>query len=254
MTNSVEIAKSSKRKIKDRVFRLGLVSTHMPELAREPRLVDPIEIDFTIDQIMETPPFPRWAGSTHSGDELREEVEALHGKVKPALTPRGMYRAISKDESDIEQFDPPARLLESEFIVSGVLTIGNGVKNSDSVDGLLQTLVADAMENVALQLARVSLLTEIKEWATEIGYSTTRVYPPGTRGDGWDLDNRRFMFETLETERIDVHLRKGRITEPRKTFTFAMGLGTDIEQADLLLTCGDCEYVMDCPYVGSMVE
>ncbi len=165
-----------------------------------------------------------------------------------------MYRAIPRGESRIDRYDPPDRLLESELIVPGVLTIGDGVKNEDSINGLLQTLVADAMENVALQMARVSLLTEIKEWATDNGYNTTRVFPPGTRGDGWDLDNRQFMFETLETERIDVYLRKGRITEPRKTFTFAMGLGSDIEQTDLLLTCGDCEYVMDCPYVGSMVE
>lgn len=140
------------------------------------------------------------------------------------------------------------------MIVPGVLTIGKGVKNADSVDGLLQTLVADAMENVALQMARVCLLTEIKAWATEHGYNTTRVFPPGTRGDGWDVDNRRFMFETLDTESIDVYLHEGRITEPRKTFTFAMGLGTEISQADLLLTCGDCEYVTDCPYVGSRVE
>lgn len=226
----------------------------MLQVPPEARIVDPIEIEFTVDRIMDTPPFPRWAGSNHSGDELREEVESVHSVVKSALSIRGMYRGIPIDESGIERFDPPTPLTESEYIIPGVLTIGDGVTNADVIEGLLPTLVADAMENVALQFARVSLLTEIKDWASENGYNTTRVFPPGTRGDGWDLENRRFMFETLDTERIDVFLQKGRITEPRKTFTFAMGVGTDIEQADLLLTCGDCEYVMDCPYVGSMVE
>ncbi|MDZ7849414.1 MAG: hypothetical protein U5K70_00885 [Halodesulfurarchaeum sp.] len=226
----------------------------MAEPSSESRIVDPIEIDFTVDRIMETPPFPRWAGSTHSGEELRDEVEGLHGVVESALSTRGMFRAIPIDESGIAGFDPPERLTESDWIVPGVLTIGDGVKDSDSVSGLLPTLVADAMENVALQLARISLLTEIKEWASENGYNTTRVFPPGTRGDGWDIENRGFMFERLETEKIDVFLRNSRVTEPRKTFTFAIGLGANIEQADLLLSCGDCEYVTTCPYVGSMVE
>lgn len=226
----------------------------MPELAQTPRLAVPIDVDYSVDRIMETPPFHRWAGSPNSDDELRDVVESLHTEVQSALSPRGMYRAIPRDESGIEAYDPPDRLRESDVIVPGVLTIGDGITQTDSLDGLLRTLVADAMENVALQLARASLLSEIKEWGVENGYQTTRVFPPGTRGEEWELDTRRFMFETLETELIDVQLRKGRITDPRKTFAFAMGLGTDIEQAELLLTCADCEYVTDCPYVGTVVE
>lgn len=213
-----------------------------------------IPIDFSVETILATPPFPRWETSAASGSELAETVERLQDLVATALDIRGMYRQLPTDESGIQAFDPPAELLDAEFVVPGVLTIGDGLHGTGKTQGLLENLVADAMENVALQLARVEMLSRIREDAQAAGLHTTRAFPPGVRGDGWDMENRRFMFEALPTERIDVFLRDGRVTDPRKTFAFAMGLGADIEQADLLLSCADCEYAADCPYVGSVVE
>lgn len=213
-----------------------------------------VPIDFSVEEILATPPFPRWQSSATSGAELAETVERLHDQVESALDIRAMYRQLLTAESGIQEFDPPAELLETEFVVPGVLTIGDGLHQTGGTDGLLGNLVTDAMENVALQLARVGLLSEIRQHALEAGLNTTRAFPPGVRGDGWDMENRRFMFETLPTDWIDVHLRNGRVADPRKTFAFTMGLDADIEQADLLLSCAECEVVGDCPYVGSIVK
>lgn len=211
---------------------------------------DPVEIAFTVEAVMWTPPFPRWA-SSRSGDRLRATVADHLGAVADALAIRAMYTTIPLADAGIEPYDPPAALLDAGYVVPGVLTIGDGVDGTG--DGLLEGLVVDAMENVALQLARVELLTDIRASANDDGLATTRVFPPGARGDGWDMENRRFMFEVLPTDRIDVHLEDGRVTTPRKTFSFAMGVGDDVEQAELLLACSDCEFADDCPYVGSVV-
>lgn len=212
-----------------------------------------IPIDFSVEEILATPPFPRWETSAASGSDLAATVERLQDQVEAALDIRGMYRQLPMAGSGIEAFDPPEDLVEAEFVVPGVLTIGDGLHQTGETEGLLDNLIADAMENVALQFARVKLLSQIREEAQAAGLNTTRAFPPGVRGDGWDMENRRFMFETLPTEEIDVYLRNGRVTEPRKTFAFAMGIGADIEQTDLLLSCADCEYAADCPYVGSVV-
>ena len=217
-------------------------------------VLEDIEIDFSVDEIMRTPPFPRWASSTHSGEELRATVEDLHEEVESALAIRGMYRTIPSEETNIDEYDPPEPLAEAEYIVPGILTIGDGIHHPGTNASLLDGLVGDAMENVALQLARVEMISTIRDEANRAGLNTTRVFPPGTRGDGWPLENRRFMFEALPTAEIDVYLRDGRVTEPRKTFAFAMGIGAEIEQADLMLSCGDCSYAENCPYVGSIVE
>lgn len=222
--------------------------------SREVVVLPDIPIDFSAETILSTPPFPRWETSAASGSDLEATVRRLRDPVESALDIRGMYRTIPIEESGIEAFDAPADLLEADLVVPGVLTIGDGLHQTGGTDGLLDNLIADAMENVALQLARVEMLSQIREEAAAADLHTTRAFPPGVRGDDWDMENRRFMFEALPTERIDVHLRDGRVTEPRKTFAFAMGLGTDIEQADLLLSCADCEYTDDCPYVGSIVE
>lgn len=220
----------------------------------EVRTRSDFSVDVSVAEILARPPFPRWASSTASATDLAATVDRLAAPVASALDIRAIYRAVRTTESGIEAFDPPPDLTRAEFVVPGVLTIGDGVHQSGSTDGLLDGLVADAMENVALHLARVEMLEEIREAAWNDGFCTTRAFPPGVRGDGWPLENRRFMFETLPTERIGVYLRDGRVTAPRKTFAFAMGVDANIEQADLLLSCAECEYASDCPYVGSIVQ
>ena len=213
-----------------------------------------ILVDFSVEEILATPPFPRWASSTATAADLADTVERLAEPVASALDIRAMYTAVRTANSGIDAFDPPADLTVAEFVVPGVLTIGDGIHHTGSTEGLLDGLVADAMENVALQLARIELLAEIRQRAQRDGYRTTRAFPPGVRGDGWPMENRRFMFESLPTERIGVTLQNGRVTDPPKTFAFAMGVDADIQQADLLLSCAECEYTDDCPYVGSMVR
>jgi hypothetical protein len=210
-----------------------------------------IAVDVSVEEILATPPFPRWASSSKRASQIAQTVERLAEPLADALEASAMYRAIPTTASGIDAFDPPADLTRVEFVVPGVLTIGDGLHQSGSTDGLLDALVADAMENVALQFARVEMLADIRDAAQCDGFKTTRAFPPGVRGLDWSIENRRFMFETLPTELIGVSLRNGRVTDPRKTFTFAMGVDADIEQADLFVSCTECEYSDTCPYVGS---
>ncbi|MFB6354037.1 MAG: hypothetical protein ABEJ92_08115 [Halobacteriales archaeon] len=221
--------------------------------AGEVVVLDDILIDFSVEEILSTPPFPRWTSSVTSGTELVEAVERLHEPVESALDNRGLYCLSRTAESGIEPYNPPAGLVAGEYVLPGVLTIGEGLEQTEPTDGLLDGLVIDAMENVALQLVRTEVLTGIRDAARDQNLNTTQVYVPGVRADGWDMERRQFMFEALPTERIGAYLRGSGVTDPPKTFAFAMGLGADIQQSDFLLSCANCGLLADCPYVGSVV-
>lgn len=216
------------------------------------KIHDEITVTLDPDQIMERPPFSRWS-SSHSGDALRESVDRLVDSVNTSILPRGMYQFTPQDKSGISKYDPPEILLQSSYVVPGVLTLGETPQQPPAIESKFDSLVWDAIENAALQLAREELLDDIRNKTDQLEFNTTRVFAPGTRDDNWPLNRRKYMFEALPTGEIEVNLRDGRHIEPRKTFTFVIGVGPEIEQAEMLISCAECPIVEKCVYAGSAI-
>lgn len=213
-------------------------------------VLEEIQISLDSTNLIETPPFSRWAAS-QSGTEMANSVKKLIQPVIDSISPRGMYKIIQTDESVINSYDPPSELVEGEYVVAGVLTLGEVGSRSNAVSSKFEKLVWDAIENATLQKARKVILEDIRGQTEDLEFNTTRVFAPGTRDDTWPLESRKYLFEELPTEEIDVMLKSNGNIEPPKTFTFAMGAGPEIDQAEMLISCAECEIVDDCVYAGS---
>lgn len=226
----------------------------MQGFSTEPVVERDLDVDFAPAEILETPPFPRWKHSAQSGEELRDHVDRLHGEVEALLAPMAVYRFVPFEESGIAVYDPPPDLQGSDYLVIGLVSIGRAIEEADLGETLLEKLIVDALENVAIQFARTVLLTGLRDDVVERGYKTTQVIAPGTGHAEWPVENRQFIYDHLPLDAIDVEVTESGFTTPRKTFSFVLGVGKSIEQADLLLTCRDCDLIGECEYAGTVIS
>ena len=205
-----------------------------------------IDVDLDREAVLDAPPFSRWTVS-HSGDAVEACVDRLLDPLRRQVVLDGLY-AIRPAETTAQTWKaPPEDLLAGTHVGLGVLSLR--AAGPTAPQSKLDPLVWDALENVALQEARTTLLDELLDAADREGFNTTRVHAPGTRPDGWELSARQVVFEALPIDQIGVTVREG-VPDPPKTLSFAMGLGPDLEQATVLLTCADCEKATYCPYAG----
>ena len=216
----------------------------------EPVVLDPIDVDLDRETVASQPPFSTWF-ATRSGAETKASVSRLIEPVCSAVEPRGIFQIVPIEETPIEAYDPPPELVAGSHLVVGVIALAAESPSTAAFESKIDALVWDALENATLQLAREQILTAIRNETEALDFNTTRVYAPGSGSCEWPIENRRFVFEHLPTERIGARLGNGQATEPSKTLAFAMGTGPDIEQADLLLSCADCDIIERCVYAGA---
>ena len=206
-----------------------------------------IDVGLDRERVLDQPPFSKWLESP-SGAAIEESVDRLREAVLESVTPRGCFAIRPLAETGIEAADPPQGLLTGSHVGLGVLTLGSRGP-PEPLPSKIDPVVWDALENLTLQDARTTLLEHLLATADRAGFNTTRVYAPGTEIGGWPLSRRQFVFDSLPLDRIDLVVRNGR-PDPEKTLTFAIGLGQEIEQAEVLLSCGDCGRISTCPYAG----
>ncbi len=219
-------------------------------MQEESVVLESIPVDFDREAIAEQPPFSTWF-ATKSGSETKASVSRLIEPLRAAVDPRGLYQIVPVEATTIEAYDPPPELVSGTHLVLGVIALEVESPPAEIFESKIDPLVWDALENVALQVAREHVLREIQAAIEEREFNSTRVYAPGSGSCDWSLENRRFMFEHLPTDQIDVRLENGQTPKPAKTLAFAMGVGPDIEQAELLLSCADCDIIDQCAYAGA---
>lgn len=212
-----------------------------------------VEIDLSLSGVSKYQPFRRWLHSSPNESEIRDAVETFGPQLNSHIRPRAAFRIVPQSETNIESYDPPEPILTSEWIAVGVVTVGGEEAVVDPSGEPFRDLIRDSLENVALIQAREFLAHEIKDIADENEINTTRLITPGQKQTGWPLENIKFVFDALDAERIDVTLEKNTLPNPKKTYSFVMGLETGMDQPPNLLSCEECPKIDNCPYVGTVV-
>lgn len=88
------------------------------------KIFNDMEIDLQKERILKNPPFSRWIKSGESQYKLEKLVEKLWKDVKSYLSPQAIYRILRREKTDINKYLPPEPLLKAEFLVVGIVTIG----------------------------------------------------------------------------------------------------------------------------------
>jgi hypothetical protein len=141
-------------------------------------------------------------------------------------------------------------LKESDYLVLGVVTIGSSLENTVSElfsqGEYPRALALDAIGTVAVEALSKHLRNLVCREAKDINFRTTRHFSPGY-GD-WDINQQKEIFKIIPTHQIKVSLTKSGMMIPRKSLSWAIGLGEKISPSskeDNL--CKICSY-LKCQY------
>ncbi len=204
-----------------------------------------VEIDFSYEEVMKSPPFSKWRRSKKVENKIDESFETLKKKVIDSLESKAIYKILKKEDTDVVDFSPPEPILKSDFISFCVVTVGEGF--GESVGSSFSKFIIDAMENAALNRVSRVLSGKIREMASREGLNTTRVLSPGSGRIDWGIENQKFIFKYLDAEMIGVELVNGSVLRPTNSVSYIVGIGSEINQADDMFTCEGCERG-DCAY------
>lgn len=211
------------------------------------QVIDDLEIDFSTERILGATPFSEWTGTRLSGKRLEALIEQLRPSVRRAVDARAAYAVMQTADSGLRNHDPPVPLCDTSFLCCLLVTVGR-FSEDDGTDSMVEEMVRDALENVALRFVKRTVALKIRDRAQEQGWNTTRLFSPGSGSVEWDVTHSSFVFEHVEAAKIDVSLGTGGIIQPPKSISSVIGLGPDVEQAPNLFTCEGCSRIPDCDY------
>ncbi|OKY78050.1 MAG: Vitamin B12 dependent methionine synthase, activation domain [Candidatus Methanohalarchaeum thermophilum] len=213
-----------------------------------------IPFELQTDEVLENPPFTKWAQNEKTKMKVRDIVSRVKEDVLSYTKPRSIQKVLPKKNTEIKAYSPPKGLLDSDHLAVGVVTIGaeiyeNPIRKNKSRDdrASLEMLVIDAIENIALEKSFRKVALEIKSEATDNGLNTTRIVPPGSGRVDWGIENQEFIFNLINAGKINVELKKTNAISPQKSLSFVIGIGKEIKNIENIFSCEGCERI-DCPY------
>lgn len=207
------------------------------------------ELSFDIHLSLEQPKVKRYlkfGNLTAVEDKIRNGLNLANELIHP----RAVYKISESDPQQIKKFNSPFPLHETKYLVFGVSTVGDAI--ADKADELMNeghyTLsnILDSLGSAAVNITSDLLGETILSEAHSLGLNTTRAFQPGSGSIDWKINNQRFIFDNLNTSKIDVTLTPTFTMLPKKSSSFVIGLDPDIQQASHLFSCAGCDR-LDCP-------
>jgi len=134
------------------------------------------------------------------------------------------------------------RLRAASMVAVVVATIGRGLEGRVSRmfgRDLPYALALDGLGSAAVERLARSARRHLVERARKKGWSATAPLSPGM--EGWPLGaGQREVFRLLDPGACAVELTEEGFVVPRKTLTFALGLGACVAAGDEVEACDSC--------------
>jgi len=192
-----------------------------------------------------------YGGSSPSAPVLRK-LEELVPKARILVQSRVLCRICSVDEgADLRKDDLPAPIQDASFLAFGLVTVGPAIEQEAErlreTGRLLDSMILDALGSAGVSELCERVAYRVFDWAEKNGLNASRAFEPGSGASRWPLENQRLIFANVQADEIGVRLTSHLLMRPRKTVSFLMGIGTEIEQASTPFSCQGCRRT-DCPY------
>ena len=192
-----------------------------------------------------------YGGSSPSAPVLRK-LEKLVPKARTLAQPRVLCQIYSDSEvAGLCKDDLPAPIQGASFLAFGLVTVGRAIEQEAErqreTGRLLDSMILDALGSATVSELCERAAYRVFDWAEEHKLNASRAFEPGSGASRWPLENQRLIFANLRAEQIGVELTSHLLMRPRKTLSFVMGIGTEIEQASTPFSCQGCRRI-DCPY------
>ena len=192
-----------------------------------------------------------YGGSSPSAPVLRK-LKELVPKARTLMQSRVLCQICSANEgADLRKDDLPSPIQDASFFAFGLVTVGNAIEQEAErlreSGRLLDSMILDALSSAAVSELCERLAYRVFDWAKERGLNASRAFEPGSGASHWPLENQRLIFANVRADKIGIRLTSHLLMRPRKSLSFLMGIGTEIEQASAPFSCQGCKR-LDCPY------
>ncbi|NHK31311.1 MAG: hypothetical protein FK730_08160 [Asgard group archaeon] len=180
-------------------------------------------------------------------DSLLNEIEVLKEEANELIAPIAIY-----DYFDSQQLKPKFLFGKSEQTLLAVCTIGQSLEdeskklmNSKSLfKGVILDAIASHATEVIAEKLNQYLSKEIKEKFK--GKNHSNRFSPGYCQ--WTIeDGQKLIFKLLPVEKINVQLTKSYMMIPRKSISFAINIGKEIDDLLGIRECETCD-ITDCSH------
>jgi hypothetical protein len=183
---------------------------------------------------------------------ILEKLNGLTPKVRGLTEPQTLSQIYRVEEAvNFHKDDLPAPVQDVSFLVFGLVTGGSAIEQEAErlreTGRLLDSMILDALGSAAVSELCERVAYRVFDWAEERGLNASHAFEPGSGASHWPLENQRLIFANVGADEIGVRLTSHLLMRPRKTLSFLMGIGTEIEQASTPFSCQGCQRV-DCPY------
>lgn len=180
-------------------------------------------------------------------DSLLNEIVVLKEEAHELIAPVAVY-----DYFDSQQLKPKFLFNKSEHTLLAVCTIGQSLENESEVlmknNSLSKCVILDAIASHATEVLAEQLnqylSKEIKE-KFEGKYYSNRFSPGYCQ---WTIEEgQKTIFKLLPVGKIGVQLTKSYMMVPRKSISFAINIGTEIDKWLGKRECETCD-ITECSH------
>ena len=213
-------------------------------------IIEPEEFAFGFDLSLEKDRVSRYLKTSRQSG-IEKYVDRGLELGNKLVEPRATYSIGENTEELVDSYNLPAPLQEAELLAFGISTIGKELE--EKVDEMMRegnfalSNILDSVGSAAVNETADRLGEKIIDYSRDNELNNTRAFSPGSGSSHWKIKNQRLIFDSLNPSRVGVSLTSSFTMVPKKSSSFVIGLGEDIEQAKNLFSCEGCKRA-DCPY------
>jgi len=167
------------------------------------------------------------------------------------VEPKATYAIGENSQNLIEEYHLPKPLHKAKLLAFGISTVGE--KLEGKVDELMRqgdyalSNILDSVGSAAVNETADRLGKKVLTYSSNEGLKNTRAFSPGSGSSHWKIKNQRLVFTSLNPSEIGVSLTSSFTMVPKKSSSFVIGLGEEVQQVDDIFSCDGCTRY-DCPY------
>jgi hypothetical protein len=191
----------------------------------------------------------RLLGFREGVTRIEEPMRRVLDEARTAARGRVRARVATRIEENPSRFGKDGVFGRADALVLGVATIGGELETltEELVEkkSLTLALVLDAYGSAAVEAAVVQANYRVCEEAEADGRVAGRRLSPGY--PRWPIEQQRLVFDALGRAPAGVLLNEYCVMSPRKSVSFGIPVGTELDAGDPELGCRYCA-MTHCAY------
>ncbi|MCF7890985.1 hypothetical protein K9M78_07185 [Candidatus Bipolaricaulota bacterium] len=213
-------------------------------------VIEPKIVTFKFDLSLERERVSRYL-KTGGQSGIKKYVDRGLELGNQLVESKATYSIGENNQSIIDKYNLPKPLHKPEYLAFGISTIGIALE--EKVEELMKkgnyalSNILDSVGSAAVNETADRLGEEVLGYSRDNDLNNTRAFSPGSGSSHWRIKNQQLIFDSLNPSEIGVRLSSSFTMIPRKSSSFVIGLGREVQQANDLFSCEGCTRE-DCPY------